>query len=259
MAVHSPLAAHKTDSARRPSPRRGAPHGRIMMRMVRRISHRTDVRGAAAVRAAEACVVRPRRLAEICVGRDAGAAFAPWVLRRGPRCGGTPRSRVAAGSFDPQQSGNSLPIAKKSYERVSARDRDAALSALDALGSRVTIGDVARKSGLDIAVVEDVMRDIAADADGFSLEVSDAGDLVYVKPRGMASVRAALMSKSALLRLEPLGQKAAVRPCPHGVVHEQDTTIHRGKSATHCNFRFSIAYMCSCAPPRSCIESRKLF
>lgn len=58
------------------------------------------------------------------------------------------------------------------------------------------------------------MRDIAADADGFSLEVSDAGDLVYVKPRGMASVRAALMSKSALLRLEPLGQKAAVRPMP---------------------------------------------
>ena len=108
------------------------------------------------------------------------------------------------------RSGPSSPsLSQRSYERVAARDRNAVLSAIDSLGNRVTIGDVSQKSGLDIAIVEEVMRDIAADADGFSLEVSDAGDLVYVKPSG--SIRAALASKSMLLRMEPFIGKTAVR------------------------------------------------
>ena len=154
---------------------------------------------AAAVRASGPCAPGAR-------GRAAATGCRMAATLGAVRAGA--RGRLAR-SFDPRRAGDSLPIAKKSYERVSAREREAVLSALDALGSRVTLGDVARKSGLDLAVVEDVMRDVAADADGFSLEVSDAGDLVYVKPRGMVSVRAALLSKSALLRMEPLAQRAA--------------------------------------------------
>ena len=131
-------------------------------------------------------------------------------------CGGGNRQRawkVVAGARRSSgvPSSSPLPVAQRSYERVSARDRDAVLNALDALGQRVTIGEVAKRSGLDVATVEDVMRDVVADIDGFSLEVSEMGDIVYVKPGGIVNVRTALLGKSALLRVEPVLQKSGVR------------------------------------------------
>lgn len=146
----------------------------------------------------------------------AGGAVSGSV--RSVRSAGGSRSRqrawrVVAGARPRSglSSSTPLPVAQRSYERVSARDRDAVLNALDQLGQRITIGDVAKRSGLDVATVEDVMRDVAADVDGFSLEVSEAGDIVYVKPGGIVNVRTALLGKSALLRVEPVLQKSGVR------------------------------------------------
>ena len=146
-----------------------------------------------------------------------------WKLVAGAR-----RSSAVSSSSSP------LPVAQRSYERVSARDRDAVLNALDALGQRVTIGDVAKRSGLDVATVEDVMRDVAADIEGFSLEVSEAGDIVYVKPGGIVNVRTALLGKSALLRVEPVLQKSGVR------------FVSQPHIQSHLCVRIERAIACSC-------------
>jgi hypothetical protein len=71
-------------------------------------------------------------------------------------------------------------------------------------GGRVTVGDVAAKSGLTVAQAEGAVRALAADT-GATLKVSPEGDLLYVFP---AAVRAQLAAKSWRLRVAPAVAKA---------------------------------------------------
>lgn len=74
------------------------------------------------------------------------------------------------------------------------------MKAVDALGGRVTIGDVASKAGLKLNEAEKALQALAADSGGF-LEVSDEGDVLYVFPR---DYRTKLAGKSLRLRFEPV-------------------------------------------------------
>ena len=75
---------------------------------------------------------------------------------------------------------------------------------LHGAGGRVTVGDVAAKSGLTVAQAEGAVRALAADM-GATLKVSPDGDLLYVFP---SAVRAQLAAKSWRLRLAPALAKA---------------------------------------------------
>lgn len=77
--------------------------------------------------------------------------------------------------------------------------RDGVMGAIDALGGSVTVGDVASAAGVNVSEAERAMTAIAADT-GAALEVSSAGDLLYVFPPGY---RSALGSKSLRIRAEP--------------------------------------------------------
>lgn len=81
--------------------------------------------------------------------------------------------------------------------------RKRAMEAVDSLGRRVTIGDVASKAGLELKEAQKALQALAADTDGF-LEVSDEGDVLYVFPR---DYRAKLAGKSFRLKVEPLFDK----------------------------------------------------
>lgn len=90
-------------------------------------------------------------------------------------------------------------------ERHSALQR-AALTPR-AAGGRVTVGDVAARSGLQLSEASAALNALAADT-GAALKVSEAGDLLYVYRPG---ARAALAAKSWRLRLAPAFAKARKR------------------------------------------------
>ncbi|KAH9315523.1 hypothetical protein KI387_024150, partial [Taxus chinensis] len=75
--------------------------------------------------------------------------------------------------------------------------------AVDALGRRVTIGDVASKAGLKLNQAETALQALAADSGGF-LEVSDEGDVLYVFP---SDYQVKLAAKSLRLRFKPVVDK----------------------------------------------------
>lgn len=79
-------------------------------------------------------------------------------------------------------------------------ERDSTMRAVEGLGGRVTVGDVAAKAGLKITQAERALKALAADTGGF-LEVSDDGDVLYCLPKNFRTV---LASKSAQLKLEPV-------------------------------------------------------
>ncbi|MEB3212975.1 MAG: hypothetical protein VKL39_16595 [Leptolyngbyaceae bacterium] len=77
------------------------------------------------------------------------------------------------------------------------------LKAVETLGYRVTVGDVATQAGLDIRLAEQELLALASEANGH-LQVAESGDIVYRFPK---NVRAILRNNSLKLRLQELGQR----------------------------------------------------
>lgn len=78
------------------------------------------------------------------------------------------------------------------------------VQALEELGGRVTVGEVASKAGLKVTEVEEGLVALAADTLA-TLEVSEAGDVLYTFPD---DVTGTLRDKSFRLRIEPVLQQA---------------------------------------------------
>lgn len=76
-------------------------------------------------------------------------------------------------------------------------ERPAILNAVEKLGYRVTAGDVAVQSGLEIEMAQKGLLALASDASGH-LQVSETGEIVYLFP---ASVRTILLNKFWRLRV----------------------------------------------------------
>ncbi|MBW4614348.1 MAG: hypothetical protein KME21_13955 [Desmonostoc vinosum HA7617-LM4] len=72
------------------------------------------------------------------------------------------------------------------------------MQAVEKLGYRVTVGDVATQAGLNIAQANQSLLTLAADAGGH-LQVADSGDIVYLFPQNF---RAILRNKYLRLRLQ---------------------------------------------------------
>ncbi|KGF74014.1 hypothetical protein DO97_00355 [Neosynechococcus sphagnicola sy1] len=77
----------------------------------------------------------------------------------------------------------------------------AIMQAVQQLGGRVTVGDVATQAGLDINTTEQGLLALASDAGG-NLQVAESGDLVYQFP---SNFRAILRNKFWQLRLQEWG------------------------------------------------------
>lgn len=75
--------------------------------------------------------------------------------------------------------------------------------AIEQLDYRVTVGDVAAQSGLDINLAQSGLLALASDV-GANLQVSEAGDIAYLFPR---SYRSILRNKYWRLRIQELWQK----------------------------------------------------
>lgn len=95
------------------------------------------------------------------------------------------------------------PGSRVETDKLPSAVRDRTMKAVDALGGRVTIGDVSSKAGLKLNEAEKALQALAADAGGF-LEVSDEGDVLYVFP---GDYRAKLVAKSLRMRFEPVLDK----------------------------------------------------
>lgn len=89
-------------------------------------------------------------------------------------------------------------------DKLPSDVRKRAMDAIDALGRRVTVGDVASKAGLQLSQAQKALQALAADTNGF-LEVSDEGDVLYVFPK---DYRSNLTAKSFRMKIEPLLEKA---------------------------------------------------
>ncbi len=63
----------------------------------------------------------------------------------------------------------------------------AVLKAIDRLNYRVTIGDVAAQSGLEIAIAEQGVLELATET-GATMQVTEAGDIAYVFPSSYRSI-----------------------------------------------------------------------
>ncbi|KAL3370853.1 hypothetical protein AABB24_007732 [Solanum stoloniferum] len=89
-------------------------------------------------------------------------------------------------------------------DKLPSDVRKRAMDAIDVLGKRVTVGDVASKAGLQLSEAQKALQALAADTNGF-LEVSDEGDVLYVFPK---DYRSNLTAKSFRMKIEPLLEKA---------------------------------------------------
>ncbi|XP_018634378.1 uncharacterized protein At5g03900, chloroplastic-like [Nicotiana tomentosiformis] len=65
-----------------------------------------------------------------------------------------------------------------------------AMDAIESLGGRVRVGDVAGKAGLQLSEAHIALQALATDSNGF-LKVSDEGDVLYVFPENCRSNLAA--------------------------------------------------------------------
>lgn len=90
--------------------------------------------------------------------------------------------------------------------KLAANVRTGCLDALESLGSRVSVGEVAAQSGLKVTEAEEGLRALAADTLA-TLEVSEAGEVLYVFP---SDPRGTLRAKSLMMRMEPALNKAQV-------------------------------------------------
>ncbi|OIT03846.1 PREDICTED: uncharacterized protein At5g03900, chloroplastic [Nicotiana attenuata] len=89
-------------------------------------------------------------------------------------------------------------------DKLPPEVRKRAMDAVDALGKRVTVGDVASKAGLQLSQAQKALQALATDTNGF-LEVSDEGDVLYVFPK---DYRSNLTTKSFRMKVEPFLEKA---------------------------------------------------
>ncbi|MBF2055769.1 MAG: hypothetical protein IGQ45_00825 [Cyanobacterium sp. T60_A2020_053] len=74
----------------------------------------------------------------------------------------------------------------------------AIMQSVEALNYRVTVGDVALKSGLDVQIAQQELLNLASSANGH-LQVADTGDIVYLFPQDFRNV---LRNKYWRLRLK---------------------------------------------------------
>lgn len=72
------------------------------------------------------------------------------------------------------------------------------MQAVEQLGYRVTVGDVAAQSGLDVNLAQQGLLALATDAGGH-LQVAESGDMVYLFPKNLRTV---LRNKFLRLRLQ---------------------------------------------------------
>ena len=79
----------------------------------------------------------------------------------------------------------------------------ALINAVEQLGYRVTVGDVATQAGLNVAIAEQGLLALASDAGGH-LQVAETGDLVYRFPENLRGI---LRSRSLKLRLQETWQR----------------------------------------------------
>lgn len=77
------------------------------------------------------------------------------------------------------------------------------MQAVEQLGYRVTVGDVATQAGLNVALANQGLLTLATEAGGH-LQVSDTGDIVYLFPKNF---RAILRNKYLQLRLQEWWKK----------------------------------------------------
>lgn len=84
---------------------------------------------------------------------------------------------------------------ERSYNKV--------MQAVEQLGYRVTVGDVATQVGLNVAEANQSLLALASDAGGH-LQVADTGDIVYLFPKNFQAI---LRNKSLRLRLQELWKK----------------------------------------------------
>nr|XP_016474414.1 PREDICTED: uncharacterized protein At5g03900, chloroplastic-like [Nicotiana tabacum] len=89
-------------------------------------------------------------------------------------------------------------------DKLPSDVRKRAMDAVDSLGKRVTVGDVASKAGLQLSQAQKALQALATDTNGF-LEVSDEGDVLYVFPK---DYRSNLTAKSFRMKVEPFLEKA---------------------------------------------------
>ncbi|ARV59405.1 hypothetical protein BZZ01_12915 [Nostocales cyanobacterium HT-58-2] len=77
------------------------------------------------------------------------------------------------------------------------------MQAVEQLGYRVTVGDVATQAGLNVAQANQGLLSLASDAGGH-LQVSDTGDIIYLFPKNFRSI---LRNKYLQLRLQEWWKK----------------------------------------------------
>nr|GLL17946.1 uncharacterized protein At5g03900, chloroplastic [Ipomoea trifida] len=107
-------------------------------------------------------------------------------------------------SVDVATTSDIKPGAAVESDKLPSDIRKRAMDAIDSLGGRVTVGDVASKAGLQLNEAQKALQALATDTNGF-LEVSDEGDVLYVFPK---SYRTNLSAKSFKMKIEPLLEKA---------------------------------------------------
>ncbi|CAI5505488.1 unnamed protein product [Closterium sp. Naga37s-1] len=147
-----------------------------------------------------------------------------WGEENSRSSGGSSGGGAFGGLRDPVQALSGARPSSAESDSLPADLRDRALSAVEALvaepgraaggnqggGSgrerygRVTVGDVAARSGLKVGDTEKALKAFAADGEGF-LEVSDEGDVLYVLPRNL---RALIAQRSLRMRLAPMAAQA---------------------------------------------------
>lgn len=79
----------------------------------------------------------------------------------------------------------------------------AVMTAVEQLGYRVTVGDVAARAGLNVRQAEQELLALASDVGG-TLQVAETGDIAYVLPRDFRGI---LRAKYLRLRLQEAWQK----------------------------------------------------
>ncbi|CAD7697678.1 unnamed protein product [Ostreobium quekettii] len=94
---------------------------------------------------------------------------------------------------------------KLASPRLPADLRARVSAAVQKLGFRVTVGDVAGQAGVTIEEAEEALKALAADSLG-TLEVSAGGEVVYVFEKNFQN---SIRAKSISLRLEPALQTAS--------------------------------------------------
>jgi len=96
------------------------------------------------------------------------------------------------------------PFGRAESDDLPSDLRDRTLSAIEKVGYKGTVGDVAAASGASVFETQRALNALAADA-GAALEVSSDGDLSYVFPK---SARVAIGAKSFKMRVEPIASGA---------------------------------------------------